>query len=161
MSKINNHWLRWFVFCFGVIILDQVSKGIVLARLHPYEPVHVLPFFNLTLAFNTGAAFSFLSSSGKWHQWFFTAFAIVMSVILVIWLLRTKAEQRLQSAGISLILAGAVGNLIDRFSYGHVIDFLNFHIQHHHWPIFNIADSAICIGAALLIIDMLKNNKTE
>ena len=115
----------------------------------------VFPLLNITLAYNTGAAFSFLSGAGEWHRWFFAAFSSVVSIILMVWLWRAANQSRLQSAGISLILGGAVGNLLDRGLQGYVIDFVDVYYKHYHFATFNLADSAICIGALLLILDML------
>ncbi|HAT8446115.1 TPA: signal peptidase II [Legionella pneumophila] len=115
----------------------------------------VMPMLNFTLAFNTGAAFSFLSGAGDWHRWFFAGFSFLMSIILLIWLVRTPEQARFQSVGISLILGGAIGNLIDRGIHGYVIDFIDVYYKHHHFATFNVADSAICIGAAILVLDLL------
>lgn len=153
-----NKW-KWYVLSIAVIILDQVSKYWVAVSLTPYKPVSVLPMFNLTLAFNTGAAFSFLSGTGDWHRWFFAGFSLFISIILIVWLWRTPKEDRLQSAGISLILGGAIGNLFDRAFQGYVIDFIDLYYEHHHFATFNIADSAICIGAALLLLDLLVHRR--
>ena len=114
-----------------------------------------MPMVNFTLAFNTGAAFSFLSGTGDWHRWLFTGFSAVMSVAIFVWIIRLPSTARMQAAGLSLILAGAVGNLMDRILLGHVIDFIDVYYSHYHWPAFNIADSAICVGAFLLILDMV------
>jgi len=114
-----------------------------------------MPMVNFTLAFNTGAAFSFLSGTGDWHRWLFTGFSATMSLVLMVWIIRLPNAARMQAAGLSLILAGAVGNLIDRILLGHVIDFIDVYYSHYHWPAFNLADSAICVGAFLLVLDML------
>ena len=145
----------WFVFSIIVIIADQLSKYWVSISLTPYKPMPVFPMLNITLAYNTGAAFSFLSGAGDWHRWFFAGFNLVVSTILIIWLWRTPIQDRLQSAGISLILGGAIGNLIDRGIQGYVVDFIDVYYKHHHFATFNLADSAICIGAALLVLDLL------
>ena len=125
-----------------------------------YQPEPVMPSVNFTLAYNTGAAFSFLSGVGGWHRWFFAAFSIIMSVVLIIWLLKTPKKAYLPSLAISLILGGAVGNLYDRVANGYVIDFIDFYYKNHHWPVFNIADSAICLGAFFLAIDLLLTKKS-
>ena len=149
----------WFLLSIAVIILDQVSKYWIAVLLTPYKPMPICPMFNLTLAYNTGAAFSFLSGAGDWHRWFFAGFSLVVSTILVIWLWRTPDKLKLQSLGISLILGGAVGNLIDRGLQGYVIDFIDVYYQHHHFATFNLADSAISVGAAVLVLDLLINRK--
>lgn len=146
---------HWFTLSILVIILDQLSKYWVEASLVPYKPMPVIPMLNITLAYNTGAAFSFLSGTGDWHRWFFAGFSLVVSLILLIWLVRTPAQAFLQSLGISLILGGALGNLIDRGFYGYVVDFIDVYYKYHHFATFNLADSAICLGAAFLILDLL------
>lgn len=147
---------HWFVISLAVIFADQATKYWASLDLIPYQPKSVLPMLNLTLAYNSGAAFSFLSGAGEWHRWFFPAFSFVMCVILIIWLMRMDLIARLQLFAVSLILGGAVGNLIDRAFTGYVIDFIDVYYQHYHWPVFNLADSAICIGAFLLFIDLIK-----
>ncbi|TAL62573.1 MAG: lipoprotein signal peptidase [Legionella sp.] len=145
----------WYVLSIVVIILDQASKYWTSTNLTPYTPIPVMPMLNITLAYNTGAAFSFLSGAGDWHRWFFALFSLVVSSILVVWLWRTENQERLQSLGISLILGGAIGNLIDRGFKGYVVDFIDVYYEHHHFATFNLADSAICVGAFFLILDLL------
>lgn len=150
---------HWFALSILIVVCDQASKywaGVVLI---PYKPLPIFPMLNFTLAFNTGAAFSFLNGAGGWHRWFFAGFSLVMSVGLIIWLYRISRHDFLLSAGISLILGGAVGNLIDRAFYGYVVDFIDVYYKNHHFATFNIADSAICIGAALFILDVFLNRK--
>lgn len=151
---IPRHAWRWYAIALIVIILDQISKYWVSATLTYGDPVVFTSFFNFTLLHNTGAAFSFLSEAGGWQRWFFTAVAAGVSVVLVIWLARV-AEKRYEALGLALILGGAIGNLYDRVVLGHVVDFIVVHYQDYYWPAFNIADSAITVGAALLILDML------
>lgn len=145
----------WFALSVVVVILDQASKYWVESVLTPYKPMPIMPMLNITLAYNTGAAFSFLSGTGDWHRWFFAAFSLIVSIILSIWLWRTPSQARLQSLGVSLILGGAVGNLIDRGLNGYVVDFIDIYYNYHHFATFNLADSAICIGAGALILDLL------
>ncbi len=145
----------WFIVSIVVIVLDQVTKYWAFRTLIPYQPESIMPMVNFTLAFNTGAAFSFLSGTGDWHRWLFTGFSAVMSVAIFVWIIRLPSTARMQAAGLSLILAGAVGNLMDRMLLGHVIDFIDVYYSHYHWPAFNLADSAICVGAFLLILDMV------
>lgn len=147
----------WLVLSLAVLLIDQLSKTWMAAHLIPYQPEPLFSMFNLTLAYNTGAAFSFLSSTGSWHRWFFAGFSLIMSLFLIIWLIRLSPKAKLQSLAVSLILGGAIGNLYDRASLGHVIDFIDLYYKNHHWPVFNLADSAICLGAFLLIIDLCKN----
>lgn len=149
----------WFLLSFLVLIIDQTTKYLAELHLTPYQPEPLFPMVNLTLAYNTGAAFSFLSGVGGWHRWFFALFSIVMSIILIIWLSRIPARAYLQSLSISLILGGAVGNLYDRAMHGYVVDFIDVYYQNHHWPVFNMADCAICLGAFLLAIDLIKSKK--
>lgn len=147
----------WFLLSLLVLLADQGSKYWATTHLIPYQPDPLFPMVNFTLAYNTGAAFSFLSGAGSWHRWFFAGFSIVMSLILIVWLIRIPVKAKLQSAAVSLILGGAVGNLYDRAVLGHVTDFIDVYYKNHHWPVFNVADSAICIGAVLLLIDLCKN----
>lgn len=142
-----------------IVVLDQLSKYWAYATLIPYQPVTVMPMVNLTLAFNTGAAFSFLSQAGEWHRWFFVAFSSIVSLVLIIWLIKAPTKERLQLASLSFILGGAVGNLLDRILVGHVIDFIDLYYKNYHWPIFNLADVAICTGAVLLVLDLCKNRR--
>jgi signal peptidase II len=118
-----------------------------------YESIPLLPFFNLTYVHNKGAAFSFLSEAGGWQRWFFAALALIISVILSVWLARLKKHETLLALALSLVLGGAVGNLIDRLAYGYVIDFLDVYYDTWHWPAFNIADSAITLGVALMLME--------
>lgn len=147
--------LKWLWLSGLVIVLDQLSKWLAENALTLYRPVPVLPFFNLTLMYNTGAAFSFLANAGGWQRWFFLALSLIISIILVIWLSRLKAGEGRLAAALALILGGAMGNLIDRALHGYVIDFLDFYYGQWHWPAFNLADSAITIGAVLLVVDSL------
>jgi signal peptidase II len=155
MAKKNPGLALWLGIATIVVLLDQVTK-ITMTRLLAYgqsEPV--TSFFNLVMVYNPGAAFSFLANSGGWQRWFFSALALGVS-IFIIWMLSRNASQRLFCWSLSLILGGAIGNLIDRLAYGHVIDFLDFHVGGWHWPAFNVADSAITIGAALFVLDELR-----
>jgi signal peptidase II len=149
---ISPSWQRWFVISALVIVLDQVTKYWVSQSLAPGAGVPVTPFFNLVLTYNTGAAFSFLSQASGWQRGFFILIAALASLLIIYFIRRYHREKRF-SFGLSLILGGAVGNLWDRIVLGHVVDFLDFYIQAYHWPAFNVADSAITCGAALLIWD--------
>ena len=142
----------WGLIAAATVALDQLSKWAAQAWLTYHEPVVLLPVFNLTLSYNTGAAFSFLGNAGGWQRWLFTGFALAVSVFLVIWLRRIPAAERWQIAGLALILGGAVGNAIDRLAYGHVVDFIHVHWGDWHYPIFNIADSAITVGVVLVLV---------
>lgn len=148
----------WLGIAAIVLVLDQITK-IAITRMFSYgESLSVTSFFNLVLVYNEGAAFSFLSTQGGWQRYLFSGIAIA-AVILIVFLLKRHAGQRMFCWGLALILGGAVGNLIDRLLYGHVIDFLDFHANNWHWPAFNVADSAILVGAALYIVDELRRPK--
>lgn len=149
----------WFLVSLMVVLLDQGSKYWAAISLSPYQPKAIMPMINLTLAYNMGAAFSFLSQSGGWQRWLFAAFSLVMSIVLSAWILRSTSRVRLQYLALSLILGGAVGNLIDRLRLGYVIDFIDVYYKNHHWPVFNIADSAICLGAFFIFVDLCKNSR--
>lgn len=149
--------LMWFMLALFLIVIDQVSKYFADTMLAYAQPVEVLPVLDITLHYNRGAAFSFLSNAGGWQRWFFTAIAVAVSVYIAIWLLRLPSKQRLLSLGLALVLGGAVGNLIDRVIYGHVVDFISVHWQSSYFPTFNIADAGISVGAFFLVLDMLLN----
>ncbi|PHS25379.1 MAG: signal peptidase II [Methylophaga sp.] len=136
-----------------VIFLDQSSKWFMTSLLSLYESIAVMPFFNFTLAHNYGAAFSFLAGAGGWQRWFFIVLTTVISIVLVIWLKKLNTQAKLEAISISLILGGAIGNVIDRIYFGYVVDFLDFYYGTWHFATFNIADSAIVVGAGLLIVD--------
>lgn len=157
--------LVWLWLAFSVVVLDLLTKQLAVSFLAYADPNPVLPFFDLTLLFNYGAAFSFLSDAGGWQRWFFVLIAIGVSIFIVIWLHKTQRKYWWMGLGLSLILGGAIGNLYDRIFQGYVIDFISLHYQHYFFPAFNLADSAITLGAAVLIIDMLflesKRKKTE
>lgn len=154
-QALRKGQLGWLWLTVLVIALDQISKHLIVGRFQLYERLEVSGFFNLTLAYNTGAAFSFLAQAGGWQRWFFALIAVVAAVLILTWLARLKPAERLQGAALALILGGALGNLYDRIVLGHVVDFLDFYWGDYHFPAFNIADSAITIGAALIILDMI------
>ncbi len=141
-----------------VIGLDQLTKLWAHHSLAFYHSKPLLPFFSLTLAYNTGASFSFLANASGWQNLFFIAVALVVSVVLVVWLYKLK-DNMLEALAISLVLGGAWGNVIDRLHLGKVIDFLHLHWGSYSWPIFNLADTAICIGAVLLLISAFRGQK--
>ncbi len=151
----------WFLLSIVVILLDQASKYWALRTLVPYQPETIFPMLNFTLMYNTGAAFSFLSGAGDWHRWLFMGFSSGMSIVLMLWIIRLQQTAYLQLLSLSLILAGALGNLIDRVLLGHVVDFIDVYYEHYHWPAFNLADSAIVAGAFLLFLDMCLQGKKE
>ncbi|MFZ6875116.1 signal peptidase II [Undibacterium sp. Di27W] len=149
----------WLGFAAIVILLDQVSK-ITISKAFTYgETLSITSFFNLTLAYNKGAAFSFLAAETGWQRYLFTAIGLIAAAYIT-YLIASHASQKLFCTALSLIMGGALGNVIDRVMYGHVIDFLDFHYQEiYHFPAFNVADSAICLGAALFILDELRRVK--
>jgi signal peptidase II len=146
---------RWLALAALIIAADQYSKWLVLATLQFGETVVMTPFFNWTLTFNPGAAFSFLAAAGGWQRWLFTLLGLGVSA-WVVTVLRQSAGQRLLSFGLSLLLGGALGNVIDRFRFGAVVDFIQLHVGEHYWPAFNVADSAICVGVALILWTQLR-----
>lgn len=151
-SSITRPWL-WFTLAAVVVVLDQITKQVASSELSYAMPEPVFFWLNMTLHHNQGAAFSFLSDAGGWQRWFFTALAAVVSLVLVIWLRRLGPQQRVLALGLSLVLGGAVGNLLDRLRLGYVVDFISVHYQSWYFPTFNIADAAISVGAVFLIID--------
>lgn len=150
--------MPWLGISLIVILLDQVTKLTIKQMFAFGQSRPVTSFFNLVLTFNEGAAFSFLSSQGGWQRYLFTGIS-VCATILILYLLKRNAGQRMFCWALALILGGAVGNLIDRVAYGHVIDFLDVHAGGWHWPAFNVADSAICLGAVLFVLDELRRAK--
>jgi signal peptidase II len=153
--------LRWLWLSVLVIALDLGTKALATAMLTYAEPVAVMPMFNFTLLHNTGAAFSFLAGADGWQRWFFVALATVVSVVLVIWLKNLKREETWTAIAIALILGGAIGNVYDRVVHGYVVDFLHVYWQNWHFPAFNIADTAITIGAGMMILDIFRKPATD
>ena len=155
--KSNNRqtFLLWLGLSSFLLILDQLTK--VIAKNSLFEGVSqpVTSFLNWTLVYNSGAAFSFLAQAGGWQRWFFTSVGIIAALIMI-WLIRKNSHQTIFSLALSLVLSGAIGNVIDRIIYGAVVDFVDVHYMGWHWPAFNIADSAISIGVILLIVDEIK-----
>jgi len=145
--------LKWLWLSSIVVVFDQMSKIWVDLTLELHQSIPVMPSFSITYAHNYGAAFSFLSDAGGWQRWFFAVLAIVVSIGIVVYLKKLKSEEKLLAVSLSLILGGAIGNIIDRVLYGYVIDFLDVYYQAYHWPIFNIADSAITVGVGLMLIE--------
>ncbi|PXF30164.1 signal peptidase [Pokkaliibacter plantistimulans] len=147
--------LRWLWLMVLVVVLDLVTKAWVSESLTYAQPVYVLPVFDLTLLHNTGAAFSFLAAAGGWQRWLFAAIAVVVSVVILLWMMKLSSKQYWHAVALALILGGALGNLHDRILLGYVVDFLSFHYNGWFFPAFNLADSAITLGALMLIPDML------
>lgn len=150
--------LRWLWLSVAVIVLDQLTKQWAEASFRLHQDFAVIDgFFSFTLAYNTGAAFSFLAGAGGWQRWFFSILAAAVSIGLIIWLKKLDREERLEAFGLSLVIGGASGNLIDRLVHGHVIDFLLFYYRQWSWPAFNIADSAIFVGVIALLIGSFRH----
>ena len=161
MPKPERNALPWLALSAAIIALDQLTKAIVLAHLEPYVPNPVIPgVLNWTLAFNTGAAFSFLADAGGWQRWGFVGLAVVICTALLVWLARTPRADWRTALPLGLIVGGALGNLIDRLRLGHVTDFIQvYYWPGKDWPAFNVADSAICVGAVLLAWFSLRAGK--
>lgn len=174
----SKFMLRWLWLAVVVVVLDQATKLWADAGLTPYTPYNLFTGFNLTLSYNTGAAFSFLADAGGWQRWFFTVLAFVVSVMIIVWLRRLQRHEHSIAIALVLILGGAVGNVIDRIYLGHVVDFIDVYYladsclpffgrlpaisgSSCHWPAFNIADSAIFIGAIMMVIDGLRGSKSK
>jgi len=145
--------LKWLGLSLLALLLDQVSKLVIVNSMQLYQSIPITSFFKLTYVRNTGAAFSFLSDAGGWQRWFFAGLAILISMVIAVWLTRLKQQETLLAVALSLVLGGAIGNLIDRLAYGYVIDFLDVYYQTWHWPAFNVADSAITLGVMLMLLE--------
>lgn len=158
MAKSTNTsgsgMITWLGLALIILLADQFTKVLIVGNYALGDSTYVTNFFNVVRAHNTGAAFSFLANAGGWQRWFFTGIGIVAAIFMV-WMLKSHPGQKLFSFAISLILGGAIGNVIDRLLYGYVVDFLDFHWKAMHFPAFNIADSAISVGAVCLILDEL------
>lgn len=163
MPDVRNGSLRWLALSALIIALDLLSKWFADTNLQMYQQVPIIDgLFSFTLAYNPGAAFSFLANAGGWQRWFFVAIAVGVSGMLVVWLVRLPRDKIMEPLALALILGGALGNLYDRIVHGHVVDFILVHWQQSwFFPAFNIADSAITVGAALLILDMFFGGKKK
>jgi signal peptidase II len=157
MNQQNIPFLRCMAIASITLLLDQASKWLALSQLQLGIPEPVLPFFNWLLLFNPGAAFSFLAQSSGWQRWFFTALGL-LACVYIVFMLRKHQDEKLLCIALSLILGGAAGNVLDRLMYGAVVDFIDLHYANWHWPAFNVADSAICIGAVLIIVSELRKS---
>ena len=146
--------LGWLVLSLLVLVIDQVSKAHFEGTLEMFQQIVVIPdYFSWTLAYNTGAAFSFLADSGGWQRWFFAGIAVGICVILAVLMYRSKATQKLNNIAYALIIGGALGNLFDRLWHGFVVDMIDFYVGDWHFATFNLADSAICVGAVLIVLE--------
>ncbi len=146
--------LRWLALAFVILLVDQFTKVLIVGYYQLHDSTYVTPFFNVVRAHNTGAAFSFLAGASGWQRWFFTGVGLAAAA-LILWMLKSHPGQKLFSFAMACILGGAIGNVVDRLMHGYVVDFLDFHWRGMHFPAFNVADSAITIGAACLILDEL------
>lgn len=160
-EKIYQKPWFWYATAFVVLALDQASKHAIEAAFEYGETKVFTAFFNFTLAYNTGEAFSFLADAGGWQRWFFGIIAMVASILLIVWIGRVAAVKVREAFALAFILGGALGNLYDRIVLGHVVDFIVVHYQDNYWPAFNLADSAITLGAAVFIIDMLLSKEKK
>lgn len=153
-------WLYWLWISFVVLVLDQVTKQAVTANFQYGESKVIFSWFNLVLAHNTGAAFSFLAGASGWQREFFIIVTVTISFVLM-WMLKNNRSNRVLSIALALVIGGALGNLYDRVVHGYVIDFVQWHAAGYFWPAFNVADSAICVGAGLLIFDSFRKPALE
>lgn len=155
---MRNHLYQWFSISAVVVALDLYTKHLVQKAFVYGEHLNITPFFDLVRYHNEGAAFSFLASAGGWQKWFFTGFSLI-AIGVIIYLLKKHSTQKLFCIGLALVLGGAIGNVYDRITLGYVVDFLYFYYQQFSWPAFNVADSAICVGVGLLLLDSFKSEK--
>ena len=155
LMKTSNNLLVWLGLALLVLVADQFTKVLILGSYRLGDATYINSFFNVVRVHNTGAAFSFLASASGWQRWFFTAIGIV-AAIFIVWMLKSHAGQKMFSFALACILGGALGNVIDRSMHGYVVDFLDFHYAGWHFPAFNVADSAITIGAIFLVLDELR-----
>jgi signal peptidase II len=151
----TNSLLQWLGLAFILVLADQFTKVLILFYYHLGEATYVTSFLNIVRVHNSGAAFSFLAGASGWQRWFFVAIAMA-AVVFILWMLWSHPGQKLFSFAMACILGGAVGNVIDRLLHGYVIDFIDFHLHRWHFPAFNVADAAITVGAACLILDELR-----
>ncbi len=148
--------VRWLWVSLAIIVLDQWTKWLIIARFELYERLEIWPVLGITRLHNTGAAFSFLSDAGGWQRWFFVILGIAVSILVIVWLTRLPARGRSWlAASLALVVGGAVGNIIDRVRFGYVVDFISVHYERWYYPAFNVADSAITVGAIVLLIESL------
>lgn len=150
---------KWMILSAVVVGLDQFTKYLSTQHLAAVDAIKVLPGFDLVLSHNTGAAFGFLANSAGWQRWFFISLALVMSGIIYVWLGRLSVKDKQEAFGLSMILGGAIGNLVDRVMHGYVTDFIVLYYKNWQWPAFNLADSAICLGVVLLIPTLFKKHR--
>jgi len=157
--NMPNSQLKFLWLSALIIVLDQLSKYWAVTQLPFHQTVNVMPYFDWYLTYNRGAAFSFLADAGGWQRWFFTITTIVISVVILFWIKKLEPSERMTAIPLSLILGGAIGNLIDRIYLGHVVDYVQVWLGNYPWPAFNIADAAISVGAVILILSSLTDSK--
>jgi signal peptidase II len=156
VMEIRGRAAAWLLLSAAIVLADQLTKSYITQHFGEFEFTRVLPVLDITRMHNVGAAFSFLASASGWQRWFFIVLAVVVSIAITAWLCRLpRGTHGLLAAGLALVLGGALGNVIDRIRLGHVIDFIHFHWDRAYFPAFNVADSAITVGAALLLLDAL------
>lgn len=153
--------IKWLCLAGLVVVLDQWSKHLADRLLELHQPVPIMPFLNFTLTFNPGAAFSFLSDADGWQRWFFSGLSILISIFIVAWLRSVARNQVWMPCALALVLGGALGNLWDRLTLGAVVDFIDVYYATWHWPAFNIADSAICVGAIMLLVSSFRDRENK
>ena len=158
-NKSKQGSLVWLWLSSIVMIIDQITKIWISSILELHQTINVLPFFDLRLLHNPGAAWSILATAGGWQRWFLSILALLVSGILIIWLRNLERQRYWLACALALILGGALGNVTDRILYGYVIDFVDIYYQGWHWPAFNVADSAISVGAVMLLISLVRNEK--
>ena len=165
MNSITKVWFtptrgasNWLWLSFFVVIIDQATKALVVNTVKLSDAIELLPILDIVYLENTGAAFSILAQAGGWQRWFFIVLALGVSLALMVWLRRIRSEQILLAVGLSLVLGGALGNVIDRVMHGYVVDFIYFHWGPHYFPAFNVADTAISIGAGCLLLDAFRES---
>lgn len=151
--------LIWLWLTLLILVVDRITKYSAQYYLIPYEPLHLIPSFNFTLAYNKGAAFSFLDQASGWQAWFLGSVAMAVSLCIILWLYRNSMKQYWLNVTLALILGGALGNLWDRLMYGYVIDFIQLYVSHWSWPVFNVADSSISVGMVMLLWHWLVRSK--
>ncbi len=159
MPKARLGMLPWLGLSVLVLILDQITKAWAQSAFELYQTWDILPVFSFTLAYNTGAAFSFLAGESGWQRWFFSAVAVVVASVLIGWLRKLERSECWLAIALALVLGGALGNLYDRVALGHVVDFILLHYNGWYFPAFNVADIAISVGAFMLIVDMFRPQK--
>ena len=152
MKKLTTTGLPWLTLSLIVLLLDQLTKKWIITTLTLGESIKLLPFFSLTYTHNYGAAFGMLDHESGWQRWLFVGLALTVTIAIVVWLVRLSREEKITAIALSLILGGAIGNLIDRIAHGYVIDFCHFFVGNWNWYIFNVADVAICVGAGLMLL---------